>query len=260
MRDLTRTLLVLATVTTLGLLAASALPGPARAPALSASVLGPHGVLASTKLNSTNWAGYGTTSANYKITKVTGTWVEPAVTCTATTSLAAFWVGIDGLGYGVTSNTVEQTGTIAECVGGTASYYAWWELYPTNAIQVFAAVSAGDHFSAEVLYHSATKLYQMQIVDTTTHTVYSTNGTQTASRNTAECVAEAPSGSSGVYPLAHFGHMTFTTCTATVSGHHGGIGTFTPLYAIDMTNSAGTKYIATVGALTSNTKFTVTHH
>ena len=54
------------------------------------------------------------------------------MTCTSATSLAAFWVGIDGY----SSSSVEQDGTLVECYRGTAYYYTWWEMYPTNAIQV----------------------------------------------------------------------------------------------------------------------------
>jgi hypothetical protein len=42
--------------------------------------------------------------------------------CGRTTSLAAFWVGIDGY----SSDTVEQDGTIIESYEGTVYYYDWW--------------------------------------------------------------------------------------------------------------------------------------
>ncbi len=57
---------------------------------------------------------------------------RPAASCTSTTSLAAFWVGIDGY----SSGSVEQDGTLVECYRDVAYYYTWWEMYPTNAIQV----------------------------------------------------------------------------------------------------------------------------
>jgi hypothetical protein len=82
-----------------------------------------------TKVDSNNWSGYADTGSNYS--KVTGSWTEPSVSCTSTTSLAAFWVGIDGF----SSDSVEQDGTLAECYGGAAYYFTWWEMYPTNAIQ-----------------------------------------------------------------------------------------------------------------------------
>ena len=68
---------------------------------------------------STNWAGYAVTGGRY--TKVTSTWVQPAVTCNGT-AYSSFWVGIDG----DTSGTVEQTGTEADCNGSTPVYSAWY--------------------------------------------------------------------------------------------------------------------------------------
>jgi len=49
---------------------------------------------------------------------------------------------------GFNNGTVEQAGTAATCSYGadpTPSYYAWWEMYPTNNIQVAPLnVSPGD--------------------------------------------------------------------------------------------------------------------
>ncbi|MGO8884896.1 MAG: G1 family glutamic endopeptidase [Streptosporangiaceae bacterium] len=47
-----------------------------------------------TKVVSNNWSGYADTGSSYST--VTGSWTESSVSCTSTTSLAAFWVGIDG--------------------------------------------------------------------------------------------------------------------------------------------------------------------
>jgi hypothetical protein len=82
---------------------------------------------------STNWSGYvDTNSGGHTYSEVSGNWTEPTATCTSTNSDAAFWVGLDGF----TSATVEQAGTLAVCGDGTASYYTWWEMYPTDALQI----------------------------------------------------------------------------------------------------------------------------
>src|SRR5262245_57953564 len=76
---------------------------------------------------STNWSGYANTSSTTKFTDVKGTWTQPTATCTSReTSYSSFWVGIDG----DTTNSVEQTGTDADCSNGTPTYYAWYEMYP----------------------------------------------------------------------------------------------------------------------------------
>lgn len=102
--------------------------------------------LSPTSVKSTNWAGYAATASSGSVTSVGGSWTEPTVKCGTRTSLAAFWVGIDGYN----SNTVEQTGTLAQCSHGTASHYVWWEMYPLNAVQTYGTISAGDQFTASV--------------------------------------------------------------------------------------------------------------
>jgi len=82
------------------------------------------------QVQSGNWSGYADTGATFST--ATGHWTEPSVSCGSQTSLAAFWVGIDGY----SSSSVEQDGTLAECYQGSAYYYTWWEMYPSNAIQV----------------------------------------------------------------------------------------------------------------------------
>ena len=59
---------------------------------------------------------------------------------------SAFWVGLDGH----ESNTVEQTGTEADCAGNTPVYYAWYELYPEKFYVIEHPIEAGQEFRAEV--------------------------------------------------------------------------------------------------------------
>ncbi len=166
------------------------------------------------QVSSTNWSGYADTSSTFS--KVTANWTEPSASCTGTTSLAAFWVGIDGY----SSSSVEQDGTLIECYLGTAYQYTWWEMYPTNDIQVVGStLAAGDHISASVV-RSGTS-YTLKVTDST-HTADSFSTTQTCSgcaNSSAEWIAEAPSGSAGVYPLSHF--STWTASAATVTGSSG---------------------------------------
>jgi hypothetical protein len=201
-----------------------------------------------------NWAGYAVTGPTGSVTKVSANWVEPAVKCGAATSFAAFWVGIDGF----SSKTVEQTGTIAECVGGAASYYVWWEMYPTNSVQVYTTISPGDHFSAYVAFNGGSS-FTMSITDTTTSTTWTTTSSQTATEESAEWIAEAPCcvSSGATYPLSNFGHVTFSSAMATVSGSTHGIGKFSTHISITMVTSKG-KDRAVPSTLTNNTAFKVT--
>ena len=92
---------------------------------------------------SSNWAGYASKSP---FSSVSASWVQPAVKCTSKTSYASFWVGLDGY----SSNTVEQTGTLAYCNGGKATYYAWVEFYPRAPHYFGVTVAAGDALHGSV--------------------------------------------------------------------------------------------------------------
>src|SRR5450756_240574 len=206
-----------------------------------------------TQVQSTNWGGYADTGTSYSA--VSAKWTEPSATCSSrTTQLAAFWVGIDGY----SSSSVEQDGTIIECYLGTAYQYTWWEMYPTNAIQVVGQTAAsGDAITATVT-RSGTS-YKLTVTDAT-HTADSFTTTQTCSScaiTSAEWIAEAPSGSSGIYPLADFHSWTASSATVTEGTTSGVISSFTDDELTMINSSGATK--ALPGALNgSGNGFSVT--
>jgi len=107
---------------------------------------GVHRVSGLSQVESSNWSGYADTGSGFS--KATGKWTEPGATCSRSTTYAAFWVGIDGY----SSDSVEQDGTFIECYESHAYQYSWWEMYPTNDIQVVGeSVAAGDSISASVV-------------------------------------------------------------------------------------------------------------
>ena len=167
--------------------------------------------------------------------------------CTSTTSLAAFWVGIDGY----SSSSVEQDGTLIECYRGAAYYYTWWEMYPTNAIQVVGStLRAGDSITASVV-RSGTS-YTLKVTDSS-RSADSFSTTQTCSscaNSSAEWIAEAPSGSSGVYPLSDFGSWTESGATVKAGSTSGVISSFTDDELTMINSSGATK--AQPGALNSS--------
>jgi hypothetical protein len=171
------------------------------------------GIKGQSQVESTNWSGYADTGSGF--TDVSGSWTEPGASCTSTTSLAAFWVGIDGY----SSGTVEQDGTLIECYEGAAYQYSWWEMYPTNDIQVVGeSVAAGDSISASVVRSGDS--YTLKVTDST-HSANSFTTTQSCSdcaNSSAEWIAEAPSGSSGVYPLSDFGTWTLSSAVVANGG------------------------------------------
>jgi hypothetical protein len=175
-----------------------------------------HGGRGLTSVETTNWSGYADdNSKGNAYSKVSGDWTEPSVTCpTKELQVAVFWVGIDGFN----GNTVEQDGTLAQCYEGKAYYYTWWEMYPTNAIQlVGTTVKAGDKIAGSVV-KSGSK-YALKLTDSTTSgNNISTTQTCTASvclDASAEWIAETPSYGRGYTPLPDF--KTFTVSSASVT-------------------------------------------
>ncbi len=173
-----------------------------------------------TQVESTNWSGYANTGSGFS--QVAGSWTEPSVSCTRTTSLAAFWVGIDGY----SSDTVEQDGTLAECYGGAAYYYTWWEMYPTNDIQVVGeTLEPGDSISASVVRSGDS--YTLAVTDSSrSGDSFTTTQSCSCDNTSAEWIAEAPSGSSGVYPLADFSSWSLSGATVTEGTTSGVISSF----------------------------------
>ena len=186
-----------------------------------------------TQVQSLNWAGYADdNTAGSTYSTVTGNWSEPAVTCPSHGTLdAVFWVGIDGF----SSGTVEQDGTLAQCNRGVATYFSWWEMFPTNSIQVVgSSVSPGDSISASVVRSGST--YTLKLTDST-HPANSFSTVQTCSTCTntsAEWIAEAPSSGNKILPLANFG--TWTETGATVNS---GVITSFPDDELTMVNNSG---------------------
>ena len=181
-------------------------------------------IAALTQVESTNWSGYADTGSGFS--KVSSSWTEPSPSCSGSSGdlLAAFWVGIDGY----SSSSVEQDGTMIECYEGSAYQYSWWEMYPSNAVQIVGqTVAAGDKITATVTRSGST--YTLKVTDST-HTANSLTETESCSscaNSSAEWIAEAPSGSSGVYPLAHFSTWTAGSDAVTKGSTSGTISSFT---------------------------------
>jgi len=204
------------------------------------------GVRGLSQVESTNWSGYADTGSGFS--KVSASWTEPTGVSSGrrTTSLAAFWVGIDGY----SSDTVEQDGTLIESYEGTVYYYDWWEIYPENDVQVVADVSPGDQITATVTRSGDS--YTLAVTDAT-HPADSFTTTQTysgAADSSAEWIAEAPSGSSGIYPLTDFGTVSFSGASVTEGSTSGVISSFTDDEITMVTSSGAVE--AQPGALNSS--------
>jgi hypothetical protein len=145
-----------------------------------------------------------------KFTSVSASWTQPTASCTGTTAYSSFWVGLDG----DTSSTVEQTGTDADCSGSTPQYYAWYEMYPKFPVNLSRPVAPGDTMNASVTTDGRGN-FVLTISDVTRNWTNQTKAKlRSAKLASAEVIAEAPSSSGGVLPLANFGTVNFTGATA----------------------------------------------
>ena len=125
---------------------------------------------------------------------------EPTATCSGT-AYSSFWVGLDG----DTSNSVEQTGTDADCSGSTPQYYAWYEMYPKYPVNLRGTVRPGDKMTASVTT-SGSGRFTLRSSDSTQGWTNTTNARlKSAKLASAEVIAEAPYISGGVLRLANFG-------------------------------------------------------
>jgi hypothetical protein len=201
------------------------------------------------QLTSTNWSGYADVGAAKSFTTVSGSWKEPTAICGSGLSLAAFWVGIDGISS--SDPTVEQDGTIIECDGGSASYFDWWEMYPTNAVQIKNAVNPGDQISAKVSYNGS---YSLSVTDSThsgdSFSVTESCGSTTCENESAEWIAEAPccQSSGNVYNLSDFTKWKVTSAATTYNGTLGPITEAPTIDEITMVDSSN-RQMSVPGAL-----------
>jgi hypothetical protein len=178
------------------------------------------------------WDGYVSTPkpGGAPFHEVQAQWVQPAVSCDPSRPVmnAAFWVGLDGWNGG----GVEQGGTLANCQNGTASYEAWWEMYPYNSIQNSFAINAGDTISASVTYLASSSLFSIVVKDLTSGQSLTENIACQADmggcpRSSAEVISEDPLGGSdrdNVFYLPDYGTMSYTG--ASMTDDSGATGSF----------------------------------
>jgi hypothetical protein len=124
-------------------------------------------------------------------------------------------------------------------------------MYPAFPVNFSNPVSPGDHFTGSVTF-TGSGHFTLVLKDTTkgwSHTIKKTLAS--ATRASAEVIAEAPSTLSGILPLTNFGTMHFSNSLVdgTAIGQAGGA-------KIIMVNGNG-RAKDSVSALTSSKNFSV---
>jgi Peptidase A4 family len=160
------------------------------------------------------WAGYVSVGPNSSSITVEGNWTAPSIVgnCSADTDQQSFtWIGIGGWN---SDYSIGQTGTEADCLFGTAYYYAWYEFWPLGSVDVpTIQLAPGDSIFAVATYSNGS--FQLTIDDLSTDVSFNaTTPYESANRTSAEWVVEAPIEppySAGVrYPMTDFGNVTFS--------------------------------------------------
>jgi hypothetical protein len=174
-----------------------------------------------------NWGGYVVETSlaspqKGSVNAVNGSWRIPTVTRSASPeTYSAIWVGIDG----DSDNTVEQLGTEQDWTPAGQTNYVWFEMYPHRSYTITGfPIEPGDTFSASVNYAGG-NLFILSITNLTKGVAYTVPPKYTkmnASRESAEWIVEPPFAG-GVLPLADFGTVSFSSCSATVNGVTGAI-------------------------------------
>ena len=209
-------------------------------------------------VQSSNWSGYADTGATFSA--VSASWSVPTVTCQSrATAYSAHWIGIDG----DSSSTVEQDGTEADCLNGSASYDAWYEMFGDSAVNSGYEVelspsqypvSHGDLISASVSVVGTT--WTLYIADSSRWTFSTTVNFSGAAQSSAEWIVERPETcrsswfggeTCSLTSLADFGSVSFSNATATTTGGSSGPISSYSYTAIEMVN--GSTVLAVPGPL-----------
>ena len=179
---------------------------------------------------------------------MSSSWTEPTVTCTAQQTFASFWVGLDGDG----TQSVEQTGTEADCNNGVATYQGWFEMFPNAPVFYNNPVAPGDTMSASVVANGG-GAFTLTLSDQTQGWTQTTDQTSAVAQlGSAEIIAEAPSDTNGVLPLSNFGTVNFASAMI----NNTALAAASPT-ELTMVSAAGVTE-ATPSAVTNGDDFSVT--
>lgn len=167
------------------------------------------------------WAGY--TEGGGPFSSIVGEWTVPTLTSDGD---AATWVGIDGVGG--PNTPLIQTGTDQSNssgvlgIGGGTTYFAWYELYPSNPVTIPHPVSPGDDIVAFVLAGGDTPpvpnkptTFWIYMNNETKNWYYTKSVTYTGPLDAAEWIVERRFSCPiddwfcGYDTLANFGSVTF---------------------------------------------------
>ncbi len=195
---------------------------------------GPNAIGNITTVHSQNWAGYAVGGPGVKFRKIKAHFFVPFLNCAASPTpsgdpgtFSSHWVGLDGF----VSHTVEQDGIEADCIGGTAHYFAWHEVFPRPAQPFFSLkIRPGDSITASVKFNRSSGKFRLEVKDNTTgqhRTARQRCSGATCKRNSAEVISEAPTliinNAAKQTSLADYGALSFAGISISGNSGRGGI-------------------------------------
>jgi hypothetical protein len=179
-----------------------------------------HPLTLSTKFStvaSNNWSGFAARGDHFRF--ISATYSIPSLNCAISPdgSFDSEWAGLDGY----TTKTLEQIGTFAECSGGTPSYFAFYEMFPSPSVSL-KGVNPGDSVTASVFFSNST--WRLDLIDNTTQASISQTlpcpSGSTCHNANAEVISEVPNGGPPAANLADYGIVGFTRIAITdLAGH-----------------------------------------
>jgi hypothetical protein len=160
---------------------------------------------------SSNWAGYAVQGGTY--TGVSGTFVMPELSYSSTLVSNATWIGIGGR----SSADLIQAGVYEVADASGATYQAWYELLPDNAVPIDLPVHPNDSISIALL-ETSNDTWNIVITNNTTKQQFAKTVQYHSSRSSAEWIQERPQINGALPPLAGFTPVVFTNAYAIQDG------------------------------------------
>ncbi len=146
------------------------------------------------------WGGYVAKGGPFH--SITGSWVEPSVTCNSSNDVYAPWTGVDGYG----SQTVEQQGVETNCSNGSPQFRPWYEMFPASPVYWSDPAAAGDNITGTTTDNNGT--YTLTLTDNTAGWTETTQQSTQAGDVSAEAVIESPSQSYPSFQELDFSGVT----------------------------------------------------
>jgi hypothetical protein len=167
---------------------------------------------ATVSATSANWSGYVATSGTY--TGVSGTFVMPELSYSATLASNATWVGIGGKPG---SSDLIQAGVYEIANSDGAIYQAWYELLPDDSTPIDLPVHPYDSISVAILQTSP-GTWNIVITNNTTKQQFEKTVNYQSSLSSADWIQERPLVDGTFSDLSGYTPVAFSGATAVQNG------------------------------------------